>query len=82
MRAANDGAVTIVAKALSLDLNDVPRDAGIDSFPPWDSLGHLRIILLLEETILRPLTSEEVLQLIDLDSINALLTKVSGIDGI
>ncbi len=57
------GARSLVASALGLELDEVGSDASIDSLDAWDSLGHMRISAEIEARIGRPLTGEEVLAL-------------------
>lgn len=63
-----------VAEALEVAIADVPDDASIDTFEKWDSLGHMRIIVFLEEVVGRPLETEEVVGITDLASIENLLS--------
>jgi acyl carrier protein len=51
---------SLVARALERPLDAIPPDADIGSVPAWDSLGHVRILLAIEEETGRPLHSETV----------------------
>lgn len=74
-------ALKVIANALELQLQDVPENASIDSFAPWDSLGHMRIIAHLEEVLVRPLEIEEVLSVVDIESISVLIEGRTLSDG-
>ena len=50
----------LVASALDLDLAEVDEAGDLESIPAWDSLGHMKVILALEATLGRALTSGEL----------------------
>lgn len=68
-----DRARALVAEALEVPVDDVGADASIDTLEAWDSLGHMKIVMRIEETAGRPLETEETLSVFDLDSIATLL---------
>lgn len=49
-----------VANALKCSLDAVGPDAGVDTLPQWDSIGHVNIILEVETELGRKLSSEEI----------------------
>ena len=49
-----------VASALKCSLDTVDADASVESMPQWDSIGHVTIILELEEALGRTLSPEEI----------------------
>jgi acyl carrier protein len=63
----------LLAAAFEIGSDQVPRDAALDSFDRWDSLGHVQVLLRLEEALGRPLESEEALAVVDLASLQSLL---------
>jgi len=65
-------AKTIVASALEIDLSEVPDDASIYTLDSWDSLGHMRIIEQLEESLDRELETELLLEITDVASLASL----------
>ncbi len=54
---------TLVAKALELELAEVPASGDVETLPAWDSLGHVKVILALESALSRMLTSAELAQI-------------------
>ncbi len=63
----------LVAHALTLSLESVPEDALMNTLEAWDSLGHLRIVLEIEDTIGTELTGEQVLSIESIRDIANLL---------
>jgi len=61
--AKKPSATAIIGKALGLAEKAVPADARIGAFEPWDSLGHMRIILELENALGRELGTTEAVQI-------------------
>ena len=67
------GAKRLIATALEIDLKSIPNDASIETFSPWDSLGHMKIIGEVETLLGRSLEIEQILQLTDLSSLQRLM---------
>ncbi len=65
----------ILATALAVPIESVPGDASIDTFEPWDSLGHVAVIETLEAAIGRKLDANEVLTIVDLATIRSALER-------
>ncbi len=63
----------VLADALNMQAEDVPEEASMDDVPEWDSLGHMRVVLLLEEIIGRSLNTEEILSLDSVQSFQHIL---------
>lgn len=63
----------ILAAALFVDAADIPAEAALDNFPPWDSLAHMRLIEEIEMRTGTALTTDEMLAIQDIPSIEALL---------
>lgn len=49
-----------ISTALKCALDAVGPDAGVDSLPSWDSIGHINIILEIETELGRELLPEEI----------------------
>jgi acyl carrier protein len=63
-----------MARAFNLPVEQIPNDAAAGSFTPWDSLGHLQLMLELETTFGTSFTTEEMLAIDTLDKIEAHLS--------
>lgn len=63
----------VLAKGLEIPIEEVPDDASIDRFEKWDSLGHLKIVLQIENEVGRTLSVQETLAVVDLLSIAEIL---------
>jgi acyl carrier protein len=62
----------IVAGAIGVPENDLPGDAAIGQWGPWDSLAHMRIIMALEDdlgVILAMTTVVEISNLTDIEKL-------------
>lgn len=67
----------VVAEALGLSPENVRNDAGINNLALWDSLGHLRVLLQLEEKLGRQLTAQEAITIETVTDVDAILESVS-----
>jgi acyl carrier protein len=68
-----DSARSLVAEALSQPISEIPETAAIGNVPGWDSLGHMRILLLIEQRLGRELEPAVAVQLTDIKAIRAML---------
>lgn len=50
----------LLAKAIRSGVEQIPDNASMKSLPPWDSLTHMELIVLIEEEIGRQLTFDEI----------------------
>jgi acyl carrier protein len=66
-------AKAIVAEATKIPPDALPEDANIETFPAWDSIAHIGVILGLEEKFGRQLAPEMIVSVTSLESIAALL---------
>lgn len=66
-------AVALLAEALAIEASEIPDDVDWMAFDPWDSLGHMRLVAMLEEILKRDLTTDEILELDSLPAIEALI---------
>ena len=53
----------LIASAFQLDATEVGETANSDTVPEWDSLGHLQLILLLEEELGQMLDPEHIVDM-------------------
>ncbi len=77
MTPALDDARQLLASALNTMPDAVPDSARIGELDAWDSLGHLRLILALEDRLGRELTPETI---IEVESLNDVARLVSDAD--
>lgn len=70
-----DEARALLAEALNRPTTDLPAAPVLGDTPGWDSLSHIRLVLLLEERLNRRLDSDEVLRLTTVQTIDALLNE-------
>ena len=68
-------ATQVLAGALMLAEDAVPRDARLGSIEQWDSLAHARLLLALEEKLRRQLTTDEAVGIESLDDIARLIDR-------
>jgi acyl carrier protein len=66
----------LLAMAFDCSLEEIPTDANIENFELWDSLGHVRIVMTIEEALNQTLGGEEILGLVNLETIDQLLASV------
>ena len=63
----------ILAEVFMVDRNEIPDNAKIGELSGWDSLGHMRLVLHIETIIKRPVETEEILKMVNIQNINAIL---------
>ena len=63
----------LVAETLGIPLSDVQEDANFEMIEKWDSIGHMRLMLAVEERIGRPLSPDETTSLFSVPEIARLL---------
>jgi acyl carrier protein len=64
--------VEILSISLDLDISEIQNNSDINNLPEWDSLSHIKIVLTVEEKLGRNLTTEEIIGISNIDSINKL----------
>jgi len=67
----------LIGRAFDMTPEGVPDDASLENFEPWDSLGHVKIIMSVEEAVGRPLDTEEALQIVSVDDLRHLLATIN-----
>lgn len=70
-----DAAIKLVAEALQVDADEVEPGTGIGVTERWDSLAHMRLVLLLEGHVGRPMDSETMLGIESLKDVISYLDK-------
>lgn len=66
-----DDAKKVMAAAWSIDASSIPDDASLNDFPPWDSIGHVSLLLALEENYGVEVNSETIQSIRNLDAVVA-----------
>ena len=70
-----NNAKKIVSEVFNLNIDDISDASGIGELPGWDSLGHMRLILHIEKIISRSIRTEEILSIVNIESIEKILEK-------
>lgn len=65
----------LVAQVFGLDLEDVKDESGHDSVEEWDSLGHLNLVMEIEEIYGISLSTDDALEIVDVKSLKKILTE-------
>lgn len=73
-----DRARALLAEAFRIDPSLIPDGARLGDFEQWDSLGHARMLLAVEEAIGRPLDPDEAVTAESLEAVAALLDIPAG----
>ncbi len=73
MAAVHDQVKRLIARACGLQPGDVPNDARLGDTGGWDSLSHVALMVLIQETAGRPVGPAEMTRLTSLDEIAAWL---------
>lgn len=63
----------IIADALEISADEVDGDASIDTLDAWTSLGHMRLILALEEKLGKQLDPAAIVDIANLNDVVAIL---------
>lgn len=63
----------IVAQATGIAPELITAELAAGAMPGWDSLGHMRIVLMLEGILGRDLTTDEIMSIRTVQEISALL---------
>lgn len=65
----------IIANELDVPVETVASDSSADTFAAWDSLGHMKIILAIEEQFAIRFVTAEIAELNSIDKLVAALGK-------
>ena len=63
----------ILADVLNIDISQILDNVKIGELEEWDSLGHMRLVLKIEKYLNRSITTEEIMDIIDIKSIESIL---------
>ncbi len=56
----------VIAEVLQVSQDEIPPDITFGDIPQWDSLGHMEILLALEESFAIAVTAETISDLVSL----------------
>jgi len=65
----------LIAEAIQVDLEQVPPDLGFGELPQWDSMGHMEVMLRLEEQFGIEINADTIAALISIPVIRDYLEK-------
>lgn len=68
----------MLAAAFNVPAETIGDQAGIGSLPEWDSIGHLRLALELEQRLKRQLSADEIVGIASLSDVEKLLASVAA----
>ncbi|MCG8547493.1 MAG: acyl carrier protein [Alphaproteobacteria bacterium] len=63
----------LLAEALDVEVDEVAADASMQTLDSWTSLGHMRLMLALEETVGRELDPVVIVEIVTVTDIAAIL---------
>ncbi|MEO0342485.1 MAG: acyl carrier protein [Pseudomonadota bacterium] len=66
----------VLSVALNISVDKVDSSMSLNNTPEWDSLAHMRLILEIEKEKGSKLTPDQVISIVDLESVEATLSKV------
>lgn len=66
---------TVLAQALKVDMAEISPETAFGDLPQWDSLGHMELMLLLEEHFGVEINADTITELI---SVQAIYDHVTG----
>ncbi len=66
----------ILASILSLDVNKINSSTSAEQIEHWDSLKHINIIIALEEEFNIEFNNDQIINMLDYDSIVKRITKL------
>jgi acyl carrier protein len=73
--AAMDQARALLALALERPAESIPDDASVENFPAWDSLGHMRLLMALEERLGALMEARDIARLKSISDVAVLLSR-------
>ncbi len=65
----------LVAQMFGLQLEEVVDDSSPESVEEWDSLGHLNLVMEIEEVYGVVLSTDDALEIVDVQSLRRILSK-------
>lgn len=74
---STDEARAIATRAFGIEPDELPEDARLGETEGWDSLGHMRLVLAVEERLGRLLSPDEIVSLRSTSAVVALLASAT-----
>lgn len=68
----------LVAKALERSVDEIDEDSSMENLEAWDSLGHMKIILEIEQTLGKELETAEILSVETVRDVDRLISMNDG----
>lgn len=68
----------LVAKALERSVDEIGEDSSMENLEAWDSLGHMKIILEIEQTLGKELKTAEILSVETVRDVDRLISMNDG----
>ena len=69
----------VMAVVFEVDINQINENTSPDCLEKWDSLGHMNIILALEEEFGATFTDDEIAEMLNFELINMILRNKDGL---
>ncbi len=66
---------TVLAQALKVEVTDISPETAFGDLPQWDSLGHMELMILLEEQFGVEINADTITELV---SVQAIYDHVTG----
>ncbi|MGD8455349.1 MAG: acyl carrier protein [Anaerolineales bacterium] len=60
---------TVLAQALKVEADEISSDTAFGDLPQWDSMGHMEVMILLEENFGVEINAETISELINVQAI-------------
>ncbi len=77
-----DSSITVarnlVARALECSVDGIGEDSSMENLDAWDSLGHMKIILEIEQTLGKELKTAEILSVETVRDVDRLISMSHG----
>ena len=65
----------VMSEIFDISLKDINTNSSMDNIPSWDSLGHLQLIIRLEEEFNITFNERDTLSMVNFESIEKILSK-------
>ena len=65
----------VMSEIFDIPLKDINTNSSMDNIPSWDSLGHLQLIIRLEEEFNITFNERDTLSMVNFESIEKILSK-------
>lgn len=74
----NKQLANVFLRVFSIDIREISDEMGQNDIEGWDSLGHMNLILALEEEFKTNFEIDDVIQMINIKNIKEILFKKEG----